>query len=712
MVIIFFDMHHRHHHHRPYHKRIKHHHIVKALLSYDNPYIYLPKVNRVKAPINKPVPKPDPVIPHAKDGNPAKLAAWIKPEHRSAAHLTFLQYEQSPKEFAGWFLKIDRTRFSIYEDKEKNLLICLRGTHFGGDDYKKDLFDDAIIAANIDYELSLFSEVNDVMTSVIIPQGYRASQLLFTGHSLGGFVALQLATAYTARCAVFNAAAPPTKDFGAIGPGRLLATAYHIVGDGISSHINDENIEVIRAYQGYGFVQTISAHKTSNFYEGKEVYGFWTAGDENILWKMFMYTLKLTIPELPIKDIPGDISDISVPQFEIIVKGEKVVLTAIKYKNMLTYIMQKGNEIKLITSGKKVVASETLYDIVTGATEHRFDFIVEGFIPKAEAEAFSELAGLYAEGEHAYINEMFREVEGEVIELTDFSRMRTLIERQEGRAVLYPPRPVSLSTAVELDEVAQQGEVSRIATKKLFKQRNLNYRYPRNGITLEEDIDTVSELLRRVDYLSNEEMAETTASRFLNFKNSINGSIIGAYEKFAGFWGELRNIRELQKFFKGIELLLTPIKWIAVGILTAFQMVAKVLGWLGAAAQYLKKGVTKTIQAGVKIAGRLGVAVSEVIVKQLSKTVVGTRVLRALALAGEIGSQFIEAATVFLANPIVGVAIAAADIGFWVYTIYESRHEIIEFIEDTVEVAKYVGSAVIEGVHQAWNAFRKWIGWG
>lgn len=199
-------------------------------------------------------------------------ALWVRPQHRDALVLTTAFYTNPLKEFNGFILISKTSRIGVYQKGNQYIIVC-RGT-----DVKdpRDIFDDARIAGLLGGELTIDHEAR-----VAIEKIGKDKDILVTGHSLGGRAAMTVAKEYDLKAAVFNPAAPFTNPL-VDGPGAKKATAYHITGDFISSHISPEAGEVVRVNQGYNVFQTLDAHTLSNFTSNTPTYSFYTVDQEDV----------------------------------------------------------------------------------------------------------------------------------------------------------------------------------------------------------------------------------------------------------------------------------------------------------------------------------------------------------------------------------------------------------------------------------------------
>ena len=185
----------------------------------------------------------------------------------------------------------DRIPFTLVYSIYTNLLIDYEGYKYGGGDdrvkywingtsaivgcrgtsvgYKKghlDLLDDVKLSLGAGCRLSITQSGKKVMDQL---QGY---DIIVCGHSLGGTAAFCLAKEYGCRGISFNGAAPIV---GGAFTGTQMCTAYHIVGDIISTHIDGYTCTVYR-YKIGGEVNW----GDPGYYHSSERF----FGNEGVLW--------------------------------------------------------------------------------------------------------------------------------------------------------------------------------------------------------------------------------------------------------------------------------------------------------------------------------------------------------------------------------------------------------------------------------------------
>jgi hypothetical protein len=219
---------------------------------------------------------------------PGQLAPWVEPNDRVPLLLALSLYETPRKELEGFVLFRSDVRCAAWIGPNNVVIIGCRGTSVGGRHGSKDLADDKIIALNADYcdltlvqlVTKLVKDVTDKLNNVSSTfdkvkdfvlgrkkkeQTNITPYFVFAGHSLGGTAAICLGMKYTdnSRSISFNGGAAPTNPV-YVGPGAQRATHYHIVGDLISTHMNNSAAKVIRIKMPDIAFGTLSAHSSGN----------------------------------------------------------------------------------------------------------------------------------------------------------------------------------------------------------------------------------------------------------------------------------------------------------------------------------------------------------------------------------------------------------------------------------------------------------------
>jgi hypothetical protein len=231
-----------------------------------------------------------------------KPAQWIKEDHKIGVLLCKEMYTGYTKDkledIDGWLFVEKSGRLATYQ-KDEEYIVVFRGTSTTGsyDAISKDLYDDLMLATGNDQYVSIVKEGNEYIER-LINMGIPKNRISLTGHSLGGYAALKVSDKYDINSFVFNAAATATNPIKK-GPGPKYSTNYHIVGDGISSHMGDDTSVIIRAYKNTTFFKTPWNHELARFLEGDPTYGFWDGKKENQLFQLDKDMLDFTLAVAP-----------------------------------------------------------------------------------------------------------------------------------------------------------------------------------------------------------------------------------------------------------------------------------------------------------------------------------------------------------------------------------------------------------------------------
>lgn len=217
-------------------------------------------------------------VPVGDGGASFGTAAWIAPEHGPFFVMSKSMYTTPQQLIGPWSLLPEYTtpRNAVWKAGEMYALAA-KGTSSAA-----DVLDDVQLALRIgtdaNLDVSLVTETKAVMDKLIKLMG-SAARVTLTGHSLGGWAAVQTRVAYPgSRSIVFNGAAPPTN------PVLVPDVAYHIAGDIISAHAAGAT----RIDQGYTF-PSLEAHELARFEEpGQEM----SVDEEQLLWLLTAYSVE------------------------------------------------------------------------------------------------------------------------------------------------------------------------------------------------------------------------------------------------------------------------------------------------------------------------------------------------------------------------------------------------------------------------------------
>jgi hypothetical protein len=214
-------------------------------------------------------------------------AKWIDEKHRIGVFMCremYLNYKKPQLDDIDEWKFVEKSgRIALYKYDEQYIVV-FRGTNVSGDlkTVYKDLYDDILLATGNDQYVSIVEEGNKYIDA-LLERGIQGSQISLTGHSLGGYAALKVSDKHDIKSFVFNAAAPATNPV-KFGPGKISYN-YHIVGDGVSSHMGDKTSNIVRAYKKTTFFKTLWNHELDRFFENDPTYGFWNAEKENRMFQ-------------------------------------------------------------------------------------------------------------------------------------------------------------------------------------------------------------------------------------------------------------------------------------------------------------------------------------------------------------------------------------------------------------------------------------------
>ncbi len=218
--------------------------------------------------------------------NPNQLSPWIEPNDKVPILLALSLYGRARQELEGFILFRNDIRCAAWIGPKNVVIIGCRGTAVGSMFGSKDLKDDSIIALKSNYcDLTLVTlvskliqdvknKINNVSTGItkvfdfVLGRKKEVTNIepyfVFAGHSLGGTAATCMAMKVPfSRSISYNGGAAPTNPIN-VGPGPERATHYHIVGDLISSHMNESAAKVIRIKIPNIEYGTLSAHSSGN----------------------------------------------------------------------------------------------------------------------------------------------------------------------------------------------------------------------------------------------------------------------------------------------------------------------------------------------------------------------------------------------------------------------------------------------------------------
>ena len=227
-------------------------------------------------------PQASTTIPSIVSGGPTALvseaAAWIDPGDGAFLAMCKAVYSRPLPQLieGGWSLMPEYTqeRLAVWKLGE-TYAVAARGTQDVG-----DVVDDITLAFGTNDTL-LGREMSTLCGKILELRNVPAS-IVLTGHSLGGWAAVQTALAYPGtRTCTFNGAAPPTNPLTTTTSSG--GHAYHIGGDVVSAHVRGAT----RVNKGYSFLAATSeCHSLDRFYARDPVplLGMLSADEEQLLW--------------------------------------------------------------------------------------------------------------------------------------------------------------------------------------------------------------------------------------------------------------------------------------------------------------------------------------------------------------------------------------------------------------------------------------------
>jgi hypothetical protein len=211
-------------------------------------------------------------------------ASFIDERDEIVLELCTSLYTDVIEEKDGWVL-LDKGTVSVRVwVREDTAIVGIMGTSPKAG--LSNILDDAALAGIVKGACDL-SVVNQAISII---EDLEFENIVVGGHSLGGAAAFCLAHKYSfIRAVSFNGGAPPTG--GSVkGAGKDRCRFYHIVGDIISTHIDDNTATVSRIHLG-GDVEwnnTAYYHTTERFFEHVS-FQYLTAQQEQDSMVKFVY---------------------------------------------------------------------------------------------------------------------------------------------------------------------------------------------------------------------------------------------------------------------------------------------------------------------------------------------------------------------------------------------------------------------------------------
>lgn len=213
-----------------------------------------------------------------------KPAEFVDEEDWIVLELCASLYTDPIQEKDGWEIMDNGTTSVRVWIKDNEAIVGIMGTSPKAG--LSNILDDAALAGIVENACDL----DVVNQAVAVIDSLDVDSITVGGHSLGGAAAFCIAHRYPEiRAVSFNGGAPPTG--GAVkGAGRDRCRFYHIVGDIISTHIDDSTANVSRIHL-LGDVEwnnTKYYHSTDRFFEHRS-YTYWDAQREQNSMVSFVY---------------------------------------------------------------------------------------------------------------------------------------------------------------------------------------------------------------------------------------------------------------------------------------------------------------------------------------------------------------------------------------------------------------------------------------
>lgn len=207
------------------------------------------------------------------------VAPFIDVEDHVPMILCFSMYGKNGvttlQQYGGYNITGYGSLFTRCWTKGGSVIIGVRGTAPGEKGFVSNLVDDitlAVFSQQVGCDLKIVADAKPFVQE-FIDRGF--CEIIVCGHSLGGNAAMCLGKEFSevTRVITFNGAAPPTSDWA--GVGRERSKAYHIVGDLISTHLDDWTADVRRMQliepEGTNWGDPAFYHSTDRFLETRPV---------------------------------------------------------------------------------------------------------------------------------------------------------------------------------------------------------------------------------------------------------------------------------------------------------------------------------------------------------------------------------------------------------------------------------------------------------
>lgn len=239
-----------------------------------------------------------------------QVAQFVRPEDHVPFELCTSLYGQTKYFYDGYtLLDLGNERVRCWYAANKFIIGC-RGTTVGGTGGFADLKDDLVLSQGGECGLSIVDVANRIVGKLKSGEplryksnlrvygditGYSLDEIIVCGHSLGGAAAFCITRQHPeiTRCVSFNGAAPIVGG-PHLGAGKEKSRFYHIVGDIISTHMDEDSCEVFRIKLPGSVDWNNPAwyHSTNRFYwEG--LFEYWSAQNEQDDIQDYVYNTTL-----------------------------------------------------------------------------------------------------------------------------------------------------------------------------------------------------------------------------------------------------------------------------------------------------------------------------------------------------------------------------------------------------------------------------------
>lgn len=222
-------------------------------------------------------------------------APWIDPEDHVLLKLCASLYDNPIAELEG-FVLLNRGTDSVRAwVRGEEAIVGIMGTSLKTG--LSNILDDAALAGIAGGRCSL-AVVNQAKAMI---ESLKDKRIKVCGHSLGGAAAFCVAHQYPQleRIVAFNGGAPPTG--GPVKGTGMKCRFYHIVGDIISTHVDDRTAHVTRVHLDgqTDWSDTKFYHTTKRFFS-PQAYSIWHAQEEqndlvNYVYNLSPSTIFLTL---------------------------------------------------------------------------------------------------------------------------------------------------------------------------------------------------------------------------------------------------------------------------------------------------------------------------------------------------------------------------------------------------------------------------------